>query len=219
LFTDSFIEAFAKHYVHILELVLKEETLANNPNIKDCEFISKDEKALVKKFGRYTEAIIEVGKENYYQRFLLHCKNNPNKSALIYAEQRLSYQNLFIQVENCASYFTNSGLKQNSTLALLMPRSIEVPVVMLACAKLVIQFVPLNHLWPSVQIKQALHNIQADALYIDVARKPELLNSDWLEQENNFLLISNEHINFKAALTQDLASAIEEELTAQQHLP
>ncbi|OHU87572.1 MULTISPECIES: class I adenylate-forming enzyme family protein [Pseudoalteromonas] len=78
-----------------------------------------------------------------YQLFQEHVKTNPNKAAVIFNDNSLSYQQLDKQVGALSSYFTSLGLRQGHRVALFAPNGLEYPTVMLAAAKLGLAIVPL----------------------------------------------------------------------------
>lgn len=72
-----------------------------------------------------------------------HLAKHKNKTALHFvpepeheAIQHITYQELYIRVNEFAAYLKDLGLKEGDTVTLHMPMIAELPIVMLACARL-----------------------------------------------------------------------------------
>ncbi|MCG7563581.1 class I adenylate-forming enzyme family protein [Pseudoalteromonas sp. McH1-42] len=80
---------------------------------------------------------------NIYQIFAQHVQSQPDKTALVFEQQTLSYQALNAQVLKLCVHFDRLGLRPGQRVALFAPNGLEYPVVMLAAARLGLAIVPL----------------------------------------------------------------------------
>jgi len=80
---------------------------------------------------------------NIYALFSAHVGRTPDKIALIFEQQQLSYRQLDQQVLTLCSYFRQSGLKTGQRVALFAPNCPEYVVVLLAVARMGLALVPL----------------------------------------------------------------------------
>lgn len=81
--------------------------------------------------------------KSIYAHFQQHVQQHPDKIALIYEQQQLSYCQLDEQVLRLCAYFRQAGLKPGHRVALFAPNGIEYAVVLLAIARLGLVLVPL----------------------------------------------------------------------------
>ncbi|MCG7537142.1 class I adenylate-forming enzyme family protein [Pseudoalteromonas sp. OOF1S-7] len=80
---------------------------------------------------------------NIYQIFAQHVQSQPDKAALVFGQQTLSYQALNLKVLKLCAHFNRLGLQSGQRVALFAPNGLEYPVVMLAAARLGLAIVPL----------------------------------------------------------------------------
>ena len=69
---------------------------------------------------------------------------NPNKSALIFEDQPVTYKELNERINRCAHFMQKKGLKKGDRIAVLLLNCVEFLEAYFAAAKLGIIFVPLN---------------------------------------------------------------------------
>lgn len=98
-----------------------------------------------------------------YSLFREHVVKVPNKIALIFEEQHLSYFELDQQVLKLCSYFRQSGLKIGQRVALFAPNGPEYAVVLLAAARMGLAVVPLPISLKGEALVQALKSIPVAA--------------------------------------------------------
>lgn len=81
--------------------------------------------------------------KSIYVHFYRHVQQSPDKAALIYQDQPLSYSQLNQQVLRLCAYFRQNGLKAGHRVALFAPNGPEYAVILLAIARLGLVVVPL----------------------------------------------------------------------------
>ena len=81
--------------------------------------------------------------QSIYRLFESNVQKNPEKAAVIYLDQQVSYQELNRQVLKLSAHFVRSGLIPGKRVGLFAPNGIEFVVTLLAIAKLGLAAVPL----------------------------------------------------------------------------
>jgi|GEM_PF-5545164 len=190
LFSSAFVNNIAKHYLNLIDRLLLQEKQFSFVPISHIKLLNPTEEkrysdwGITQDNGEFPNDCNNRLTQSYYACFLdtltETLRKQRKKPALYYARTQISYEKLFLQVENCAKHLVSLGLGTGSTLGLLMPRSARVPVLMLACAKLGIQFIPFNITWPKSQVITVLRTIKADALYFENSTK---LKEKWSEDD------------------------------------
>jgi len=91
-------------------------------------------------------------------------KNHPKKTALIYQDQRISYQELFQKVQLMASGLKNLGVEKGDGVGLLLPNCPEFVVSYFAIAAIGAVIIPLNIMFKREELNYILGDAQAKVL-------------------------------------------------------
>ncbi len=83
---------------------------------------------------------------------------HPNKTALIYEDQEISYSELLMRVEAVCVWLQSLGIEKGDRVCVMLKNSIEFLELFLACAKLGIIFVPINFRLVGPEILYILKN-------------------------------------------------------------
>ncbi|WP_440055627.1 class I adenylate-forming enzyme family protein [Pseudoalteromonas sp. T1lg65] len=81
--------------------------------------------------------------QNLYEYVAAHAKATPQKAAVIYEEESVSYAELIDRTQRLIGFLTQLGIQPGHRVALFAPNGIEYAVVMLASAALGVAVVPL----------------------------------------------------------------------------
>ncbi len=93
--------------------------------------------------------------------------NFPDKSALIFDDQRIDYRNLNIRVNCLSNSLLNMGLKKGDRIAVLLHNCPEFIEIYFACAKSGGIIVPINNLLRIRELKEILEYIEPRFLIFD----------------------------------------------------
>lgn len=93
--------------------------------------------------------------------------NFPDKSALIFGDQRIDYRNLNIRVNCLSNSLLNMGLKKGDRIAVLLHNCPEFIEIYFACAKSGGIIVPINNLLRIRELKEILEYIEPRFLIFD----------------------------------------------------
>ncbi|PHM38768.1 pyoverdine synthetase D [Xenorhabdus innexi] len=135
------------------------------------------------------------GQETLAELFAEQVGRTPAVCALELGERRLSYLELHQQSNQLAHLLAQKGVKQGQYIALLLGRSIELIVSMLAVIKLGAVYLPLNTDDPDIRLIEQLEDTRCDLLITDGRLIDRPLPADlfhylpmlWLDEEQSAL--------------------------------
>ncbi|HYF81967.1 MAG TPA: amino acid adenylation domain-containing protein [Clostridia bacterium] len=167
LFEEKTIERLLVHYLNILNEILENPAL----KISDIRMLSQEE--MTKLVYGYNETgraypqnktIIELIEEQ--------AEKTPGNVALIWNDNKLTYEELKHHVNLFACLLRNRGLGRNDIVAIVSGRSIELVIAMLAVLKAGGAYLPIDPGYPSERINFMLKDSGAKLLltqaqYID----------------------------------------------------
>lgn len=99
---------------------------------------------------------------NIYQLIAQHVENTPNKTAVIYQKQILTYAELIDKVDCLAINLSHQGYSQQSKVALFCSNNIEFVLILLALAKLGAAVAPLPLTLKGQALKTAINTTCCD---------------------------------------------------------
>ena len=92
---------------------------------------------------------VAINEQYVHQRFEQQAKNTPDAIALEFAGQTLSYKHLNAKANQLASWLIKQGVGNEAVVALLMERSAEMVISLLAILKAGGAYLPLDPKWPT----------------------------------------------------------------------
>ena len=95
---------------------------------------------------------------------------NPGKTAVVYGESRLSYQNLLDKVESFRNGLKSIGIREGDCVAILLPNCPEFVISFYAITSLGGIVLPLNHLFKADEISYYLSDSKTKAIITDSCR-------------------------------------------------
>nr|WP_196769786.1 non-ribosomal peptide synthetase/type I polyketide synthase [Vibrio coralliilyticus] len=160
LFTPETIEQFIQHYCHVLEQIVT----APEQSITEVSLLTQQERQSLIEMGELN-AQTECHFKSLGQYFLERVEQSPNQIAISYDEVSFTYQELNNKANQLAAHLRNSlDLPQSTTspdrlnIGLLLDRSPEMIIAMLAILKCGSAYVPMDPELP----KQRLEHIATD---------------------------------------------------------
>ena len=147
LFAKKTIESLSEHFINIVNEVV------SKPNIKlsDINMLSSFETNKILNSFNNTKMPYSDNK-SYIDLFNEQVKNNPNKTALIFHGQKVSYDELNKKSNQIANCLIKKGIKNNDFVGLLVNRSIELIVAILGILKAGAAYVPIDPSYPAARI-------------------------------------------------------------------
>ena len=160
LFSEQFIERFAKHYVNILRYVTKN----TEAQISNIDMIARYEKWQIINEINNTYAVYERNK-NVVQLFEEQVQKTPNKTAVVFKNEKLTYKELNEKSNQLANYMKSKlHIKHQDKVAIFVKKSFESIISILATIKLGAIFVPIDIEYPEDRIEYILNDSKAKAV-------------------------------------------------------
>lgn len=187
LFSAEEIESLHHHLMHILLDALNHPTKP----VALIELMPPEEKHRL--MHEFNPAPIYFPPQNLHQLFERQAVQNPENTALIFGEQRISYRELNQRANQIAWMLRGKGIKQNSIVGLLVKRSPEMFYGILGILKAGGAYMPIDSTFPRKRVKYILENSCCDLL----------LTNDFLIGNTTW---QGEIVNFSAAGVEEISN-------------
>lgn len=185
-YDEEDIEMFHKRILHIIEQVLE------NPNIllNNIEIVTPEEKQ--KLIYDFNNTKIEYDENKTISMlFEEQVKKTPDAIAMVFENQKMTYKQLNEKANSLAYYLRSVGVTNNSVVGVMLNRSFEMIIAILAILKAGGAYIPIDPEYPAERISYMLEN----------SKSKFLLSSNTLKENN---------INVENQLLVDLNSTIYE---------
>ncbi|WP_152379828.1 non-ribosomal peptide synthetase [Paenibacillus brasilensis] len=173
LFEQGTIERMSTHFMHLLDQLLDhpDEVLA------DIELITKTEKhKILSEFN--DTAVVYPSFRPVHRIFEEQAEKNPNHTALIYDGQYMSYAELNERANQLARHLQKKGISRDSIVGIMIERSFEMMIGILAILKSGAAYMPISKDFPGNRIKYMLENSGTHVLLTTQALKDHLEDID-----------------------------------------
>ncbi|MDT3424992.1 tyrocidine synthetase-3 [Paenibacillus forsythiae] len=159
LFIDKTASSMITHLINILE------DIAENTDVRleDIEMLSEDEEAYI------LEELNQTYKEypstlTFQQLFEEQVLKNPGKQSVIYGEQHLTYSELHHRSNSLARVLRGKGIGRNSIAGIMVEKSLDMIVGILAIIKAGGAYLPIDLNYPEERIKYMLADSEAQII-------------------------------------------------------
>ncbi len=167
LFDAGTIERMVTHFQALLERVVDDE----QQRIFEIGLLSAAEAQQLRKFN---DTKADYGREEYlHQLFEAQVAKTPQAIALIGAAQQLSYEEVNRRANRLAHHLRRLGVGPETRVAILLERSPEMIISLLAVLKAGGAYLPLDAAYPGERLRFMLEDTKA----VVVITQPSLLNS------------------------------------------
>ena len=172
LFDKDFIENLSAHYLNILNTVLSNSDV----QLSTICMLSEEEKdTILYKFNDYK---IDYPKDTtIVQLFEEQVEKVPDNIAVVFEDQKLTYRELNAKANSLANYLKQAGVGKNDIIPVLMNRSLDLIICMLAIMKSGAAYLPISTEMPSERIDYIISNSNAK-LVLTKASQTLIYNSD-----------------------------------------
>lgn len=130
--------------------------------LQEYNFVSEAESALISTFNQ-TESFYEKDL-TVHQLFERQVIKTPYHTALVFGDKVVTYQELNDRSNQLASHLLKQGVKSQDIVAIMVPRSIEVFISMLAVLKVGAAYLPIDPEYPQDRIQFMLEDSEAKLL-------------------------------------------------------
>lgn len=141
-----------------------------NPNKKICdiEIMSAEEKDLI--INKFNDTDADYPRDKtIHEIFDYYANKTPNKKAIIYKDQYLTYSQLKNKSNSLASKIRMLGIKPNETIVIMMDKCIELMIGILGILKSSAAYLPIDSDLPKDRINYMIEN--SNAKYIITKRE------------------------------------------------
>lgn len=101
-----------------------------------------------------------------------HCERQPDKTALVFQEKRLTYAQLNERVNRLADHFLTKGVQKGTKVGAILFNTNECIEVMFACAKIGAFFVPINFRLSTNEVEYIANDAGISWLFYDERVNP-----------------------------------------------
>ena len=113
------------------------------------------------------------------------CNVSPDHIALEYNNQSLAYRELDIKSNQLANYLVEKGIEQDSRVPILLNRSFEMIIAILAIMKCGASYVPIDPSYPMERINYIIEDIDANFLITSFKTPPDFTGTTILLNEHS----------------------------------
>ncbi len=159
LFKKHTMEQFMSHYLESLECMYQNES----QKISEISILSKKEKQYLIKDFNNTHSDYPRN-ETISTLFEKQVQKIPNEIALTFHDTSLTYHELNKKINALANYLRNLGITRNDIVGIMIPRSLELIISMLAVLKAGGTYIPIDPMYPKNRTEYMLENSQAKLL-------------------------------------------------------
>ncbi len=204
LYKDEFMKDFLIHYLQLVNCILE------NPHVfvKEVSILTPSErKQILDEFNSCNSKLLE--NETVISLFESQVKNSPEKTALIFENKKLSYDDLNKKANQIANFLISKNIKRNSVIGILLPREPETIIFMLGILKAGCAYMLIDHNLPYDRILYMLENSKSPLLFTNKEVKTiDYANTCFIEEENfnlyrsdNLCIFSNDEDLFSVIYT------------------
>ncbi len=205
LFKKQTVKRFLEHYINTLKYIIENKDV----KIKDIQVISNTEKNKI--LYEFNNTKIEYEKNSdVIELFEAQVKKTPNKIAVIFEDEKMTYSELNEKANKLANYLKNNGVNSNEIVGIMLPRSIELISTILGVKKSGACYLPIDPTYPAQRIEYMLKNSEAkvlitnDELYNNI-KYPNKISANYTNME----IYSENSVNVEREICgEDLAYVI-----------
>ncbi|MBD0378727.1 non-ribosomal peptide synthetase [Paenibacillus sedimenti] len=159
LFTKSTMERLAGHYIEILKSVTESPDIV----LADIAIVTGDEKRLLLEEFNETNREYPSGK-TFPELFEEQAKKTPDQVAVICEEDMLTYRTLNNMANQLARRLRIKGIQSESVVGIMVERSIDMIIGVLAVWKAGGTYLPIDPEYPDDRIQYMLEDSRAELL-------------------------------------------------------
>ncbi|MGE5457465.1 MAG: amino acid adenylation domain-containing protein, partial [Methanococcaceae archaeon] len=201
LFSGATINRLARHLSNIVENIIEN----SQQKIANIQMLSKEESSLICYEWNKTECVYQE-EIDIPKIFRDKAKAFPESVALTYfnghagnTEKKMTYRELDLKSDMLALYLQTRGVNRETKVGILIPRSLEMVIAVLAVFKSGGVFIPLDPSYPEDRIHYMLEDSETQfvisteqlaKLMDDWPVKVICLDKDFFESENSGMQIS-----------------------------
>lgn len=158
-YDEDEILAIHERVCFMMEQVLNCDSLL----AKDIDIVTAKERDVI--LNEFNDTFLEYDKnKTVVDYFEEQVKKTPDNVALVFNEQILTYEQLNKKVNSLANYLKNKNVKNNQVIGVMLNRSLEMMVAILAVLKAGAAYIPIDPEYPIDRISYMLSNSNSPIL-------------------------------------------------------
>ena len=162
IYTKKDIENLHSRILYIIKQIIEQ----NNINMQDIEIITPEEKEKILNEFNNTEAKYD---ENaliikYFEEQVV---KEPNKIALISNGNKITYEELNKKANMLAKYIVNRGIKKDDVIGIMVNRSPEMIIGLIAILKCGATYLPIDSEYPIDRISYMIENSETKTVLVN----------------------------------------------------
>ena len=155
LFTSKTIEKFISYFKAVTRSIIDKPDV----RIRDIDLITSQERSLIKSFNNnHVHYKNNLTVFDYLEKY---AASNSQKVAFICGQDKIEYKDLNGRVNQLSNYLIKKEVSNNRTVALLLERSIDMVVAILAIWKAGGAYVPIDINYPAKRIRTLIDDSEA----------------------------------------------------------
>lgn len=183
-------------FIHARILHIINQILENNEiNLKDIEIVTPDEKK--KLLYTFNNTKMDYPKDKTIsQLFEEQVEKTPDNIAVVFGDQQLTYRELNERANSLANYLRNNKISRNDIVGIMVNRSLEMLVAILAVLKSGACYIPIDPEYPQDRIEYMLNNSNAKMLltFKKLESKVTFDNKLFIELDNKLYTSNRENL-------------------------
>ncbi|KAA6459460.1 amino acid adenylation domain-containing protein [Bacillus cereus] len=154
-FSEKELESLSNHYLRVIREIIK------NPESKmdSNKVMSKEEKNKILGFSK-GESVFYPKDKLFHDFIVEQVQRNPDKLAVVYKENQLTYKELDMKSDQIASYLLSNGIAPNDLVGIMLDRSTDLIASILGILKSGAAYVPIDPSYPSDRIMHIIVDSQ-----------------------------------------------------------
>ncbi len=153
LFKPSTIKRISEHLLSILEYVVNFPEV----NVSDIPIMTKQEKSQI--LNEFNSTAADYSKDKViYQLFEEQAQKNANSVAVIFEDKQLTYKELNEKTNQLARFLREKGVDQGSIVGIMLERSLEMIIGIMAIEKAMGAYLPIDPHYPIDRINYILED-------------------------------------------------------------
>lgn len=209
IFYDYLLSCFDEDEIKSMNniiLHLIDEVISGKENLSDIDILSNEDINMLEQFnnsGSFSASRLEKDM-NVVSVFEDIVKKYPNNTAIICGDQKISYKDLNIRINQITKELLNLGIKNNDPVALFFDKSIDMIASMFAVLKSGGCYVPILSDEDTFRINYILNDCKPKCILTHKNYSKKLPDSfDVISVDNLELALINNNCNFNVKISPD----------------
>ena len=159
-------------------------------SLDNISVITKNEQELL--LNKFNDTDLKYNKKsNVISEFTKQAKLNPDKIAVIFENQKITYKELNEKSNILAHYLLSNGYKANTIIGIMLNRSIELAIGLLAILKIGAAYLPIDPSYPKDRIAYMLEDSEAKLVLVKGNQKKTNAKTIDISLENDLYKSTN----------------------------